>query len=50
MFLDLIRRRNPGLVEQSIALHQAGLLPASRGAPRVETISDAFWRPADWQL
>ena len=29
MFLDLIRRRNPTLVEQSIALHQAGRLPAN---------------------
>ena len=29
MFLDLIRRRNPALVEQSIAFHQAGKLPAN---------------------
>ncbi len=29
MFLDLIRRRNPRLVEQTIALHQAGRLPAN---------------------
>jgi len=29
MFLDLIRRRNPALIEQSIALHQAGLIPAN---------------------
>src|SRR5260370_13862011 len=29
MFLDLIRRRNPKLVEQAIALHQAGKLPAN---------------------
>ena len=29
MFLDLIRRRNPALIEQSIALHQAGMLPAN---------------------
>ncbi|MDQ0390592.1 alanine racemase [Labrys monachus] len=29
MFLDLIRRRNPALVEQVIALHQAGKLPAN---------------------
>jgi predicted amino acid racemase len=29
MFLDLIRRRNPELVEQAIALHQAGKLPAN---------------------
>jgi predicted amino acid racemase len=29
MFLDLIRRRNPALVEQAIALHQAGRLPAN---------------------
>jgi predicted amino acid racemase len=29
MFLDLIRRRNPTLIEQAIALHQAGQLPAN---------------------
>ncbi|CAM5770971.1 putative protein YhfX [Labrys miyagiensis] len=29
MFLDLIRRRNPALIEQAIALHQAGRLPAN---------------------
>jgi predicted amino acid racemase len=29
MFLDLILRRNPGLVEQTIALHQQGALPAN---------------------
>jgi predicted amino acid racemase len=29
MFLDLIRRRNPALVEQAIALHQDGRLPAN---------------------
>ena len=29
MFLDLILRRNPTLVEQAIALHQAGLVPAN---------------------
>jgi len=29
MFLDLILRRNPRLVEQAIALHQAGRIPAN---------------------
>ena len=29
MFLDLILRRNPTLVEQAIALHQAGKIPAN---------------------
>jgi predicted amino acid racemase len=29
MFLDLILRRNPALVEQAIALHQAGRIPAN---------------------
>lgn len=29
MFLNLIRRRNPVLIEQSIALHQSGKLPAN---------------------
>ena len=29
MFLDLIRRRNPRLIEAAIALHQRGELPAN---------------------
>src|SRR5919197_3246288 len=29
MFLDPIRRRNPKLIEQAIALHQAGKIPAN---------------------
>ncbi len=29
MFLDVLRRRNPALIEQAIALHQAGSLPAN---------------------
>ena len=29
MFLDVIRRRNPRLIEQAIALHQAGHIPAN---------------------
>ena len=29
MFLDVLRRRNPQLIEQTIALHQAGKLPAN---------------------
>jgi predicted amino acid racemase len=29
MFLDVLRRRNPQLIEQVIALHQAGKLPAN---------------------
>jgi predicted amino acid racemase len=29
MFLDLIRRRNPRLIEQAISLHQQGKLPAN---------------------
>ena len=29
MFLDLIRRRNPRLIEAAIALHQSGELPAN---------------------
>src|SRR5579862_2075859 len=29
MFLDVLRRRNPQLIEQAIALHQAGRLPAN---------------------
>jgi predicted amino acid racemase len=29
MFLDLIRRRNPRLIQQAISLHQQGKLPAN---------------------
>jgi predicted amino acid racemase len=29
MFLDVLRRRNPELIEQTIVLHQAGQLPAN---------------------
>jgi predicted amino acid racemase len=29
MFLEVIRRRNPRLIEQAIALHQAGRIPAN---------------------
>jgi predicted amino acid racemase len=29
MFLDVLRRRNPALIEQAIALHQSGKLPAN---------------------
>jgi predicted amino acid racemase len=29
MFLEVIRRRNPRLIEQAIALHQAGAIPAN---------------------
>ncbi|HWL69526.1 MAG TPA: hypothetical protein VNS22_14225, partial [Geminicoccus sp.] len=29
MFLDLLRRRNPRLIEAAIALHQAGRIPAN---------------------
>ena len=29
MFLDVLRRRNPRLIEQSIALHQTGKIPAN---------------------
>ena len=29
MFLDALRRRNPRLIEQAIALHQAGRIPAN---------------------
>src|SRR5215470_11100697 len=29
MFLEVLRRRNPALIEQAIALHQAGLIPAN---------------------
>ena len=29
MFLESLRRRNPALIEQSIALHQAGKIPAN---------------------
>lgn len=38
MFLDVIRRRNPALVEQAIALHQAGKLPANTYVIDLDTV------------
>lgn len=38
MFLDVIRRRNPVLVEQAIALHQAGKLPANSYVIDLDTV------------
>ena len=38
MFLDLIRRRNPGLIEAAIQLHQQGLLPANATVIDLDTV------------
>ena len=38
MFLDLLRRRNPALIEAAVALHQAGVLPANTYALDLEAI------------
>src|SRR5580700_2605142 len=40
MFLDLIRRRNPQLIEQTIALHQAGKLPANAYVIDIDAVED----------
>jgi predicted amino acid racemase len=40
MFLDLIRRRNPALIEQSIVLHQAGRLPANTYVIDLDVVED----------
>ncbi len=40
MFLDLIRRRNPLLIEQAIALHQAGRLPANSYVIDLDAVED----------
>ena len=40
MFLDLIRRRNPKLIEQAIALHQAGKLPANAYVIDLDAVED----------
>jgi predicted amino acid racemase len=40
MFLDLIRRRNPLLIEQAIALHQAGKLPANSYVIDLDAVED----------
>ena len=40
MFLDLVRRRNPRLIEQAIALHQAGKLPANAYVIDLDTVED----------
>jgi hypothetical protein len=40
MFLDLIRRRNPRLIEAAIALHQSGELPASTYVIDLDAVED----------
>ena len=40
MFLDLVRRRNPRLIEQAIALHQAGKLPANAYVIDLDAVED----------
>lgn len=40
MFLDLIRRRNPRLIEAAIALHQQGRIPANSYAIDLDAVRD----------
>ena len=40
MFLDVLRRRNPVLIEQAIALHQAGRLPANAYVIDLDTVEE----------
>ena len=40
MFLDVIRRRNPRLIEAAIALHQSGELPANTYVIDLDAIED----------
>jgi predicted amino acid racemase len=40
MFLDLIRRRNPRLIEAAIALHQSGELPANAYVIDLDAVED----------
>jgi predicted amino acid racemase len=40
MFLDLIRRRNPRLIEGAIALHQSGELPANTYVIDLDAVED----------
>lgn len=40
MFLDLIRRRNPRLIEAAIALHQNGQLPANTYVIDLDAVED----------
>lgn len=39
MFLDVLRRRNPALIEQAVALHQAGQLPANCYVIDLDTVT-----------
>ena len=43
MFLDLIRRRNPALIEQAIALHQSGKLPANAYVIDLDAVEANAW-------
>jgi predicted amino acid racemase len=38
MFLDVLRRRNPALIEKAIALHQAGKIPANSYVIDLDTV------------
>src|SRR5258705_2976380 len=40
MFLDLIRRRNPSLVTDAIALHQQGRIPANSYVIDLDTVRE----------
>ncbi len=40
MFLDGLRRRNPSLIEQAIALHQAGAIPANTYVIDIDAVAE----------
>ena len=40
MFLEALRRRNPFLIEQAIALHQGGSLPANAYVIDLDTVEE----------
>src|SRR5579875_2452088 len=40
MFLEVLRRRNPGFIDALVALHQSGELPAGSFAIDLETVRE----------
>ncbi|WP_419911664.1 alanine racemase [Hoeflea sp.] len=40
MFLDVLRRRNPGLIEAAIALHQQGQIPANAYVLDIDAVEE----------
>ena len=40
VFLDVLRRRNPALIEAAIALHQTGRIPANSTVIDLDAVAD----------